>query len=210
VHKVVDFFQRFDFYGIVYLSGYSEPLLDPRLIDLIKYIKHHLPRARVFMFTNGVACDEHLLEDIVGAGVEQLKISVYDIKERKRLAPIAAKVKGVMLRPRVIGPGDDDIDGRISIYDEGTVGVGGPCYMPTLFYFVRNNGDANMCNWDWKCTQVFGNLYEDSVEDTLMNNRRLEINYALVNGDRGITPVCRACQLPHYRCTREYIRQVVL
>jgi len=206
----VDFFQRFDFYGIVYLSGYSEPLLDPRLIDLIKYIKAHLPRARVFMFSNGVACDENVLLDVIGAGVEVLKLSVYDENEHKRLAPIADRVKGVMLRPRSIGPADDDIDGRIKIYDEGTKGVGGPCYMPTLYYFVRNNGDANMCNWDWRYTKVFGNLYRDSVEATLMNNERLEINYNLVNDNRVAIPVCSACQLPHYRCTREYIDKVVL
>jgi len=207
---VVDFFQKYDFYGIVYLSGYSEPLLDPRLIDLIKYIKSHLPRARVFMFSNGVACDENLLSDVIEAGVEVIKLSVYDKKEHDRLSPIADKVPGVMLRSRVSGPGDDDIDRRINIYDEQTIGVGGPCYMPTLFYFVRNNGDINMCNWDWKCTQVFGNLYDDSVEDTLMNNRRLEINCELVNSNRSVLPVCSACQLPHYRCTREYIRKVVL
>jgi hypothetical protein len=190
VRKVVDFFQQYDFYGIVYLSGYGEPLLDPRLIDLIKYIKEHLPRARIFMFSNGVSCDEHLLADVIQAGVEVLKLSVYDKKEHVRLAPIADKVPGVMLRSRVLGPGDDDIDGRINIYDEQTNGVGGPCYMPTLFYFVRNNGDANMCNWDWKCTQTFGNLYNDSVEDTLMNERRLEINCELVNGNLSVLPVC--------------------
>ena len=210
VRKVVDFFKRFDFYGIVYLSGYSEPLIDPRLIDLVKYVKSNLPRARIFMFSNGVACDEHLLGDVMAAGVEVIKLSVYDKKEYARLAPIAAKVRGVMLQPRVIGPKDDNIDTRIKAYDTDTKGIKDYCLMPTLYYFVRNNGDVTMCFWDWKYTQKFGNLYTDSVESTIMNEDRLRINSELVDGNRDVLPVCKACQLPGYKCTREYAGDLVL
>jgi len=210
IHKVIDFFKQHDFYGIVYLSGYNEPLLDPRLIDIIKYIKANLPGGKVFMFSNGVACDENILSDVIEAGVERFQLSVYNDKEYLRLREIAKKVPGVILRPRVVGNNDVDIDDRIKIYDEGTKGIGGYCYMPTLYYFVRNNGDVNMCNMDWKCTQIFGNLYKDSIESTIMNEERLRINSELVDGNRGVLPVCKTCRLPGYKCTREYAKDLVL
>jgi len=204
IYKVVEFFKQYDFFGRVFLSGYSEPTIDPRLIDIVKYIKRELPKAQICMFSNGIACDEVVLREVIEAGVSWIKLSTYNKKERKRLSAIASKVPGVMLIPRKIGGADDDIDPRIYAYDKGVIGCGGPCYMPTLYYFVRNNGDVNMCFWDWKYTQVFGNLYNDSVESTLMNKRRLEINRELVNGNRAYLDVCNACKLPHYRCTREY------
>jgi len=211
VYKVVEFFKQYDFYGRVFLSGYSEPLLDPRLVDLVKYIKANLPKAHILMFTNGIACDENLLADVHEAGVERFMLSVYGQKEHQRLSKIASKLPYASLWPRLkITAGDNDIDNRINVYNEDTKGCGGPCYMPTLYYFVRNNGDVNMCFWDWKYTQVFGNLYKDSVADTLMNPKRLQINYELLNNNRNAIPVCKSCQLPDYRCTREYCKDLKL
>ncbi len=211
VHKVVEFFKAYDFSGRVYLSGYSEPLLDPRLTELVKYIKKSLPKCNIDMFTNGLACDENLLFDIRAAGVDSIRLSVYSDNERDRLRGVIDKLScgGVSLQERKEdGTADVDIDGRINVYTGGK-GVGGPCYMPTLYYFVRNNGDVNMCFWDWKYTEVFGNLYKDSVEDTLLNERRLMINYDLVNGNRW-AGVCNSCGLPDCRCTREYQDRMVL
>jgi MoaA/NifB/PqqE/SkfB family radical SAM enzyme len=205
VYTVVDFFKQYDFAGRIYLSGYSEPLIDPRLADLVRYIKKHLPKCNIDMFSNGIACDENLLADIREAGVDMIRLSAYSASERARFQRYAAAVPGVVLVDRQVGSADDDIDGRINVYDPGTKGIGGPCYMPTLYYFVRNNGDVNMCFWDWKYTQVFGNLYCDSVEDTLLNEDRLKINRELRSGNRDVLPVCSSCQLPDYRCTREYI-----
>ena len=213
VHKVVEYFKAYDFSGRVYLSGYSEPLLDPRLTELVKYIKKNLPNCNIDMFTNGLACDENLLFDIRASGVDSIWLSVYSDSERERLRKIVDRLDcgGVALQERREGgKADVDIDGRIKVYEPGVKGVGGPCYMPTLYYFVRNNGDVNMCFWDWKYTQTFGNLYRDSVEDTLMNNLRLEINCELVNENRQAIHPCIACGLPDYRCTREYQERMKL
>jgi len=206
VHKVVEFFERYDFSGRVYFSGYSEPLIDPRLVDLIKYVKRHLPKCNIDMFTNGIACDENLLTDILEAGVDQVRLSIYNQSEGERLRKIADKVKlgGVFLHPRQIGPTGEDVDNRINVYSLRDRGLKEPCYMPTLYYFVRNNGDVSMCFWDWKYTQTLGNLYKDPVEDTLLNSNRLRINYELVNNNRSAIPVCSGCGLPAQRCIQEY------
>lgn len=211
IYKVIEFFKHHAFSGIIYLSGYSEPLIDPRLTDLVKYIKRQLPNSLILMFTNGIACDENLLNDVHAAGVDRIMLSVYNQKENRRLGKIANNVPCASLWPRLqMSNTGHDIDDRLNAYNENTKGIGGPCYMPSLYYFVRNNGDVNMCFWDWRYTQVFGNLYKDSVEATLMDENRLAINFQLVNDNRNVTPVCKACQLPHDRCTREYRKNLIL
>lgn len=206
VRKVVEFFEQYDFSGRIYLSGYSEPLIDPRLTELVRYIKKRLPKCNIDMFTNGIACDENLLADVREAGVDSIWLSIYGKSEHERLERVVCGLScgGVALQGRRAGNADEDIDDRINVYDQEGKGLKEPCYMPTLYYFVRNNGDVNMCFWDWKYTQIFGNLYKDSVEDTLLNENRLRINYELVNDNRTAIPVCSGCKLPHYRCVREY------
>lgn len=206
VRRVVEFFERYDFSGRIYLSGYNEPLIDPRLTELVQYIKKRLPKCNIDMFTNGIACDENLLADVREAGVDSIWLSIYGKGERERLEGIVSRSNcgGIALQEREIGETDIDIDGRIDVYDQEDEGLKEPCYMPTLYYFVRNNGDISMCFWDWRYTQIFGNLYKDSVEETLLNDNRLRINHELVNDNRAAIPVCNGCKLPSYRCVREY------
>lgn len=216
VHKVVDFFKRYDFSGRIYFSGYSEPLIDPRLTELLRYTKQQLPKCNIDMFTNGAAADEHLISDIFSAGLDTMRISTYSSAEEVRLRKVVSKVNGgtIYFHPRynkqiTDNSAGEDIDCRLDVYTN-KIGLDEPCFMPTLYYFVRNNGDVNMCFTDWRYTQIFGNLYTDSVEETLLNDNRLNVNYNLVNGHRENIPVCKGCKLPAQRCISEYCNRMKL
>lgn len=214
VKKVVDFFSLYDFSGMIYLSGYSEPLIDPRFLYLVDYIRRKLPKSNINMYTNCIALDENILLDVLDVGVNIVRLSLYSLKEEFRVLSILRK-SGLYGDPRIsihkrydkqvtnVGSGED-IDVRLNVYDEPGSALSEPCYIPSMYYFVRNNGDVNMCFWDWKYTQVFGNLYENSVEDTIMNQNRLNINHSLVNNNRNGIPVCSGCKLPAGRCIMEY------
>lgn len=209
IEKTVQFFKRYNFSGRIYLSGYSEPLIDPRLISLIKYIKQELPFSNIDMFTNGTFADEYLLQDVINTGVDTIRLSIYNEEENIRLRNIVSKVSGhILFHPRnltsVPGGTGEDIDDRLKIYDNVGNGLIEPCYMPSLYYFVRNNGDVNMCFMDWKYTEIFGNLYNNSIEETLLNENRLNIIENLLNNKRKNISVCSGCNLPAERCIQEY------
>jgi len=217
IHKVIQFFKQYNFSGRIYLSGYSEPLIDPRLIDIVKYIKSQLPLCNIDMFTNGLAADENLLYDVLDAGVDSIRLSLYSESEHTRLKKIVEKVnKGpIYFHPRynkqiTDDSAGEDIDGRLKVYDNEGRGINEPCFIPTMYYFVRNNADINMCFWDWKYTQIFGNLYKNTVEETLLNKNRLEINYKLINNMRKDIPVCSGCKMPAQRCISEYCNKMIL
>jgi len=211
VVKTIHFFKKFSFSGMIYLSGYSEPLIDPRFLLLVQFIKENLPKCCISMFSNGLAADENLLSDALNCGVDIIRLSIYSKEEGERLSRISQKINSprIILHPRydksISNEGSGEgIDCRLNVYDEPQKGIEEPCFIPSMYYFVRNNGDVNMCFWDWKYTQVFGNLFHDSVEKTLMNSRRLEINDFLVNNRRNLVDVCSRCSLPAQRCISEY------
>lgn len=217
VYKVIDFFKQYDFSGRIYLSGYSEPLVDPRLTEIIRYIKTNLPKCEIDMFTNGLAADENLISDIFSSGLDIMRLSIYSPSEYERLKSVVSKVNNGKIyfhtrfdKKITDESAGEDIDCRLQVYDNVGKGLNEQCFMPTLYYFVRNNGDVNMCFIDWKYTQIFGNLYINSVEETLMNENRLKINNELVNGNRKNISVCSGCKLPAQRCISEYCNRMKL
>ena len=60
----------------VALTGYGEPLLYPKLIDSIKYIKEKYPKAKVYITTNGILLTKGLGKKIIESGLDQMTISI--------------------------------------------------------------------------------------------------------------------------------------
>jgi len=212
LEKVVEFLKKYDFSGLFYLSGYDEPLSDPRMSEFVRYVKKSLPKCTIGMFTNGKLLDSRMMREIVEAGVDVLRLSIYSKSEHERLIKEHASsgVNNVCFHPRydkaVTDEGaGEDMDDRIHNYDFPGTCLQEPCYMPVMYYFVRNTGEVHMCFRDWQYDETFGNLYTDSVEDTLVHPRRIEIINTLVyDRDRMKIPVCSGCRLPVMRCVSEY------
>jgi radical SAM protein with 4Fe4S-binding SPASM domain len=80
---------HFSGYG---LSLQNEPLVDPRLVDLVAHIARERPaasRAVVFLATNGIELTPRTFERLVDAGLDFLQISInaYTREEYERLSP---------------------------------------------------------------------------------------------------------------------------
>ena len=60
----------------VVLTGWGEPLLHPRLLDMVSLVKRTSPRARVRLTTNGFLLEGGLARSLVEAGVHQVSISM--------------------------------------------------------------------------------------------------------------------------------------
>lgn len=60
----------------VVLTGWGEPLLHPRLVDMVRLVKRASPRAQVRLTTNGFLLEGDLARSLVDAGVQQVSISM--------------------------------------------------------------------------------------------------------------------------------------
>ena len=70
------------------LQGFGEPLLDPHIANKIRYAKEQgIPL--VVMITNGTKCDETMIQNLMEAGLDRMRISLdaatAEIYEHKRI-----------------------------------------------------------------------------------------------------------------------------
>lgn len=73
--KLVDDLKDIDYDGLFSLMRYNEPLLEERLLDLIKYVKQQLPRCSIKLFTNGDFLNYKLFHSLIDVGVDSLEVT---------------------------------------------------------------------------------------------------------------------------------------
>jgi radical SAM protein with 4Fe4S-binding SPASM domain len=212
IEKVVQFFKKYDFSGTVYFSLYNEPTIDSRFLDLVKYVKREL-KGIVQLFTNGITITPEKAQEYLDAGIEKLRMSTYDMKHWAKFNQIVnyLRSKGythqyleIPLRNFEGWQGHDD---RANIYNRMSTQnklINQPCYMAIQYYLVNCNGEVMFCWDDWKVLNSCGNLYKNSVEETLLNPMRLEYIELLKKGARDKIVPCSSCDKPTELCLEEY------
>ena len=213
IEKVFSYFKQYNFDGTVYFSIYNEPTLDDRFIDLVKMAKKELKNCTVQAFSNGISITIEKAEEYFSAGVNVLRLSSY--KQKGEYSEIVRHFRSKGLSSFIDTPdrtyaGWEGHDDRINIYKIKTNPlIMHPCYMPIQYYLVASNGDVMFCWDDWKTTNRFGNLYVNSVEETLINPLRLEYISLLKKNRSKIIP-CINCERPTEMCISEYRTQLKL
>jgi len=69
--------REIDFAGSVILTSYNEPLADPMILQRIREVREHLPRAGIGIFTNGDYLRAGSFPDLATAGLNYLHISIH-------------------------------------------------------------------------------------------------------------------------------------
>jgi 2-deoxy-scyllo-inosamine dehydrogenase (SAM-dependent) len=141
--------------SILAFHAYNEPLIDPRLLLLVQYVKKELPDVCPYLMTNGWYLNEHLMVDIIEAGFERITITSYSREERRRLSPIVHAFPEVRmhigrLKPQMLNPGKGP-----SYYKR--------CHAPLCDLTIRSSGNVGLCCIDHAETVVYGNVYRESL-----------------------------------------------
>lgn len=82
IHKILGELGELKFHGRIAPYIYNEPLMDDRLVDIIKLIRHLVPRSVIMISTNGDYLNESLLDTLFAVGLNQLIINVYSCEAR--------------------------------------------------------------------------------------------------------------------------------
>ena len=204
---IIDVMKQFsDFNGSVYFSNYNEPMLDQRIYDLIQQAKELMPNCRVQMFTNGIGMDVGTGLNLFNSGLDILRMSAYSKMEYARLVSVLQELKNKVNNYIEV---DDRTyagwlghDERLKIYDR-ILNCTEPCYMPIQYFMICCNGNVIPCFDDWKQFCVIGNIYNDKIDDILMNQKRLKLIEDLKQGKRE-NELCDGCNRPTELCIQDY------
>ncbi len=177
---------------------YNEPLLDDRLVELMRATRERLPEAELIIYTNGSLLTQESIEDLINAGVDGIIVSQYEGNLEKD-----GHVRGLIdqlpeelrqhIRYRVVTD-DSPLFNR-----GGLVEVKNPvrkrfCFKSSNDAIVDHLGNVVLCSNDYHCADIFGNIGEEHIKDIWNRPVFREVRGRLRKGKFGESlELCQYC-----------------
>lgn len=179
VKNVVNNLREHDYIGQIMFSGFGEPLLNRKILDMIKVCSD----AGIYteMTTNGDKVLQgkwYEIQDFVDAGLTALHVDIYDDVEQylaweELIQPFIGKIR-IKLTPRFVQvtPQFNNRAGKLSHLTEVWEGPRDkPCFAPSVKAFIDWDGTVRMCCHDWDKTGNFGNVNEQPFNEIWNNDK---------------------------------------
>ena len=82
--KIIDELAELRFNAVVHFNFYNEPLLDPRMPELIKYANEKIPSSILKLNSNGDFLDEAMAVKLTEAGLSNVLVTLHDYRKENR------------------------------------------------------------------------------------------------------------------------------
>jgi radical SAM protein with 4Fe4S-binding SPASM domain len=207
VDKILDDAQRINFKGWITFHHFSEPFLDPRLIEFATKAKSM--GMTPFEHTNGdfIRKDDELCQQALEV-FNHIVIGLYDHKTpeeqeedkafwRERLGGKArfSSVDNVYVRSHYT---EKNIDGYEQVRGdrpEIKTYPNSPCHNPILKLLIHYNGNVALCCEDMREEFDLGNAFEQSLWNLWYSEKHVRIARDLKEGKRHLYSLCSQCPI---------------
>lgn len=194
--RIIDQLSEINFTGMIFLSFYSEPLLDKRLPRLMRYTRKKLPHCNIKIFTNGDYLTRELFKKLVAVGVNELLVTRHGrplTKDLKYLVKHPFSKDKVYYRIYLPLHFRYNRGGLIKIRDGKKIER---CLRPSENLTIDYEGNTILCCNDYFSTIKFGNLANSHIMDIWKKK-----NYKRIRKEtrRGIfnLAICQKCMGPY-------------
>jgi radical SAM protein with 4Fe4S-binding SPASM domain len=192
---------KIGFEGVIALSGYGEPLLHPKLADVVQILASS--RWRIELVTNGDRLTTKVANELIKAGLNYFVVSMYDGPEQQKhfqsvFAGANIETNRYVLRDRWY---DETLNygvkltnrtGNVTIGVQQPISLKKPCYYPSYSLSLDWNGDVLLCVQDWDKKVKFGNINVQSLEEIWFSKYFQRVRQNLIDGNRAVAP-CKNC-----------------
>lgn len=202
VKKITFELDELDYKGTVVLCGYGEPLLHPKIVEVVETLALG-GDCRVEIVTNGDFLGPVKIAELRDAGLSYFVVSMYDgehqvAKLKQSFKDAQCGEEYYLLRDRWHTAADQfglkltNRGGTVMVGEQDPVDRRRPCYYMTYQLQIDWNGDVLLCPQDWHKKQKMGNVNHDSLLDVWTSKRMHKRRTALIAGRRDETP-CNNC-----------------
>ncbi len=161
-HSIIDSLARINYAGRLSPHFYSEPLIDPRLPELITYARKKLPRTKILVYTNAILLNREIFAKLRDAGFNGFIITRHTVlspaveeffrslkKNEKKFFKFIS-LKKVKLFNR---------GGLVKINNAKRLKT---CHYVTDEIAINSSGDV-VCTNDYLAQNPFGNINQESL-----------------------------------------------
>lgn len=165
-NKIIDELAEIGWKGRIQPHRYGEPLLDDRLLNLIKNVKIKLPESEMVLFTNGELMRLDLYQDLIKAGVDSFIITQHLPKQHKGILKILDYRKkygddGIFLKYGKLHTATN-WGGLVEINEERKISN---CRWPSYNVGISYKGEVVVCCYDYFNTIKVGNVNNERIID---------------------------------------------
>lgn len=190
IENIVLQLKNLNFKGVISFHIYNEPSIDPRLFDIIKYIKKNLTDVEIYLYSNGFYLNQDMISELEEL-VDVMTVTAYGKQELERIKQFVDTTMGFHV---FLG----NLDDRLTQYDCESKGIinNQPCRTFFNQIDIFPNGDIGLCCLDHKHSFGLGNVFDgtQTFQEIIDSPKLRQFQTDLLRGDRNhISPLCRNC-----------------
>lgn len=201
-HSIIGQLEELDYQGRISLFSNNEPFLDERIWDFSKYMRKHLSKAKIHMFTNGTLLNLDKFQRIIPY-IDEFILDNYtqdlhlikpaqEIKEYCEGKPeLIDKVSIVLRKPQEIlsSRGGNAPNRKVQeAYPEVT------CALPFQQLIIRPTGEVSLCCNDALGEYTLGDISRDKILDIWYGDKYRGLRAAIAEGRKNIK-ICKTCDV---------------
>lgn len=198
--KIIEELRTLNYDGRLALFSNNEPFLDPRMPDFIELAKRKVPKATVYVYSNGTVLDIKTFERVIRS-LDEIVLDNYS--DDGSIIPNIADIiefieKNPVFKPKVTismrkvnevltsRGGQAPNKGKVKT-------VGGGCYYPFKQFIIRPTGEVSLCCNDALGKYTMGNINETSMKEIWYSSRYNELRSEMLKNGRKNLQLCRYC-----------------
>ena len=183
---------------------YGEPLIDPRMVEWIAYMRKHLPSSKLKIVTNGDYLTENKYKALRSAGLDVLFISKHSKKLKKATLKLLDSLSKDELEEHIVlNDFYTDFNDDQSMFTNrgGDIEIEKkqnslpPIWCGYATYPVINTfGDIVLCCQDYQNLYISGNIMERHLHDIWWDPKNINLRRRIFQGYYDLD-ICQNCKM---------------
>ena len=205
--KIIDEMASVSYSGILKFYCNNEALLDPRIVEFVRYTKEKLPHlTRLQIDTNGKLLTRELGTNLFKAGLSSMLVDDYTKTGGGGFNNKKEKIKDVFdwlkeqfpdkqlgYLPRLL---DEVLDSRAGMAPNNKFVPQCPtkasCVYPFYSMYITSNGNVGQCHFDSVFENPMGNVTSSSLQEVWQGEKFRKLREGLLNCTR-TNKLCTQC-----------------
>jgi radical SAM protein with 4Fe4S-binding SPASM domain len=210
IERIVANLKRLKFRGRISWFWINEPLLERRMLEILKLTRKHCPRAFLSLITNGDLLTDDKYKELRSNGLDALGVSIYDDKTFQKVEQLKRDERLVAIDMREPPPGSlhnraGNIKHNVHLFEDFKHEfLDRSCSLPSTMLTVNPKGQVVLCCADMYSDVVMGDVTEQLLEDIWNNSRFHHYRQTLSERGRKNLPLCDGCSHEGYGPSRIY------
>lgn len=200
--KIITELHDIDYDKAICLFLYNEPFLDERIVDWYRYTREMLPKAYIYVITNGTVLTTQKLEAIYPY-LDYIEINNYDYEVTPHVKELVAWKESNDSQNKIHISSRQrseklDSQGGESPNKKITKTLWSKCILPYKMMAIRPDGKVSLCCADPLGKMTLGDLSQNSISKVWNSAEYRRVREIMKSKGRSGLALCKYCDSRYY------------